>query len=246
MSLEGCAAGSSGHSDQPSEPSAERDLAARVAQAWRPNEGSPEGKWRGAGAAERSIINTAWSKQLGSRNPIPCFLYRAISKRDLVSGPNVLWSPPPELMTYGRDHVRKLMIEAIAHGNTKETPFLHFAADLHTCYTLMRERGERYTGQVARVDTVLLDLAALVFLNTDSTRRQYLSEEHGPKYPVSYEDLGTARMYAKKDNEILYMAAVPVEAIAIVDHISGQSLGSVFAIFFFRYRMCRIAFVGNM
>ena len=251
MSLDGGAEGSSGHSDQPREPSAGVDVAANLAEA-RSSLGHVESvadsEQTGADVEREAATKHAALSQLGAF--IPRHVYRAISERDIMDTQNVLCSPSDLLMTYNRDYLRMLAVEAVAVGNEQCTPFLHFTTTLQACYNLMRERGGRYIGQVARVETVLLDPTAIINLSIPDGQLLWLSEEHGTKHPVSDEELGLARTYSAKDQEILYMKAVPFEAIAIVDPISGEVVQDpcrfLLDFLFLRQRLRRLALVENM
>ena len=173
----------------------------------------------------------------------PHYLYRAISKRDAASPSGILWSPDASMMTHERDYLRKLAVEGVAHGNQRHTPFLHFTTSLVSAYSLLRERSERYLGQVVRIDTMLLEALAIIDLSTPKCQRLWLSEEHGSKHPVSYDDLAVARKYVIKDLEVLYMAPVRDEAITYVDPISGEVVQDPWRPSFtvvFRQLMCRL------
>lgn len=194
----------------------------------------------GARAAAASAGRESWSLasasyQVPKTDPalsqetkclFPRYVYRAVSINDQNSPDGILYVPEEALMRHSRDALRKLAVEAVAHGNRIFSPFLHFTADLNAAYRLLRERSPRYVGQIIRVDTEKLDGKAFIDLSTPKAQRKWLSEEHNEnkKLEVTADDLSTARNYALKDRELLFIAKVPDSCIVFVDHITGKVL----------------------
>ena len=194
----------------------------------------------------KATSNSALSQE--SQLVFPQYLYRAVSERD-TRATGILYAPDAYLMDLERDAKRKMAVEAVAHGNNAHTPVLHFTTSLRAVYNLLRERKGRYYGQVVRVETRLLNEKAIIDLSTPKTQKMRLNEEWETTHPVEQEDLEAARVYVKKDREVLYLAPVPEEAIAWVDYLTGLVLQDPWRrsfIVVFRQLMCRLPVCRNM
>ena len=201
------------------EPTTAGETGARAAAA------SAGGEWSLASASYQ-VPKTDSALSQETKSDLPRYVYRAVSVNDKNSPDGILMVPEESLMTQSRDAKRKMAIEAVAHGNKFVSPFLHFTADTKAVYKLLRERSPRYVGQIIRVDTEELDANAFIDLSTQKGQRKWLNEEHNvnKKLEVTFDDLSTARNYALKDKELLYMSKVPDSCIVFVDCITGQVL----------------------
>ena len=194
----------------------------------------------------KATSNSALSQE--SQFLFPPFLYRAVSECDTLAK-DILDAPEAYLMELERDAKRKMAVEAVAHGNNAHTPVLHFTTSLKAVYNLLRERKDRYYGQVVRVETHLLNEKAIIDLSTPKSQKMWLNEEWETTHPVEQADLEAARVYVKKDREVLYLAPVPEEAIAWVDCVTGEVLQDPWRrsfIVVFRQLMCRLPVCRNM
>ena len=151
------------------------------------------------------------------------FLYRALR---LTEAPTSLRQPDTKHLTdLNWSSLRRRALEAIATGNSSESPFLHCTTDLHIARRIASERSKLYSGVIVRFPRSALPKDHIIELDTDKARKQsgLLQECVGDDNKI-LDSLSIARAYTAKDKECLLLSCPHTSDIDVIDPYTGEKV----------------------
>ena len=112
---------------------------------------------------------------------------------------------------FTRKQIRAVLLESVATGNKKTSPFLHGTKDLQCLKNLLLERKGMYTHWIVRWPLTAEE--GVIDLSDAAAQSQWLCEEGGDT-DLMWEHLKTCRSYAGKDKEVVVMSRPKWEKVS--------------------------------